>query len=125
MDKSGIEKTLQTYFDASFELNPEKMDLVFRPEAHIYFMSKGETKPVDNTKNEFIEIVRSMSKLEIPAWERIDEIHFIEFTSAVTAVAKISLVVNDMYFSDVLSFVHDAEKWQIISKLSYGEPFIK
>ena len=122
MDKTAIEKVLGMYFDASFESDPEKMDLVFRPEAHIYRMQEGRPGIVGSTRDEFITAIGSMPAEERASWKRSDTIHFIEFTSEVTAVAKVSLRVRNLLYSDILNFVYDDGRWQVSAKLAYGAP---
>lgn len=122
MDKAGIEKALQAYFDASYAYDAGKMDTVFRPEAHVYGMSEGEPKLMDLPRDQFIELVRELKENGPQTKERRDEVHFIEFLSDGMAVAKVSLLVGDTHYSDFLSFVCVDEKWHVISKLSYGQP---
>lgn len=122
MDKAGIEKVLQTYFDASFEYSAEKMDTVFRPEAHVYGMEEGKSQLNDIPRNQFVELVRTLKENGQHTQKRRDEIHSIEFLSDAMAIAKVSLLVDKTFFLDILSFVCVDGKWQIISKLSYGKP---
>lgn len=123
MDRAGVERVLRTYFDASFECSGEKMDQVFRPEAHVYGMREGEPGVSDLPRDRFVELVGSMTKTEQTGWERLDEIHSIEFVSEVTAIARISLLVRATHYSDVLNLVCDQGEWRIIAKLSYGRPY--
>lgn len=125
MDREGIEKVIQLYFDASFEGSGEKMRRVFRPEAHIYGINEGDASLFDRPRDSFAELVESSRKEADPNRERKDEIHFIEFSSEYSAVAKVSLLVHNTYYTDFLTFVYRDGEWRVIAKLYYGRPYNK
>ncbi|MGI5838579.1 MAG: nuclear transport factor 2 family protein [bacterium] len=125
MDRAGIEKVLQIYFDASFEGSAEKMRRVFRPEAHIYGINEGDTSLADIPRDRFAELVGSTQDAVDPGRERKDEIHFIEFSSEYSAVAKVSLLVGKTFFTDLLTFVYLDGEWRAIAKLYYGRLYRK
>ena len=121
MDRIGIEKVIQIYFDASFEGSREKMHRVFRPEAHIYGITEGDSTLVDMPRDIFAEMVGSTPRVADPGKVRKDEIHFIEFSSEHAAVAKVSLLVHNTHFTDFLTFVYLDGEWRVIAKLYYGK----
>lgn len=123
MDRAGIEKVIQIYFDASFEGSGDKMLRVFRPEAHIYGITEGGSSLADMPRDIFAEMVGSDTQAADPGKVRKDEIHFIEFSSEHSAVAKVSLVVHNTHFTDFLTFVNLEGEWRVIAKLYYGRPY--
>ena len=125
MDKKGIEEVLQIYFDANFEFDSAKMDRVFRPEAHIYGINEGGGPLADFPKEQFLKIVGHAPAELDPDRPRQDEIHFIEFSSDSTAVAKVSLTMPRTHFTDLLTFVYLDGEWRVIAKMFYGRPLEK
>ena len=125
MDKKGIEEVLQIYFDASYESDSAKMDRVFRPEAHIYGINEGGETLADFPKEQFVKLVGRAPKEPAPNHPRQDEIHFIEFSSDTTAVAKVSLTMSGTHFTDLLTFVYLDGEWRVIAKMFYGKPLEK
>jgi hypothetical protein len=123
LDRAGIEKVIQIYFDASFEGSDEKMLRVFRPEAHIYGITEGNSTLADMPREIFAEMVGSAPRSADPGTVRKDEIHFIEFSSEHSAVAKVSLLVHNTHFTDFLTFVNLDSEWRVIAKLYYGRPY--
>lgn len=119
MDKAGIEQVLQLYFDAGFERDGEKMRQTFFPEAHVYGIFEGDETVADMPRDIFVE--RVVNAPETSAEDRRDEIHFIEFSSERSAVAKVSLRVHDILFTDLLTFIRQNGEWRIIAKQSYGK----
>lgn len=122
MDKAGIEQVLQIYFDGSYEGSGEKMDRVFRPEAHIYGINEDDSTLTDIPRDDFVKLVGSGPKDVKPDWVRNDEIHFIEFSSERSAIAKVSLNVHNTHFTDLLTFVNLDGEWRVVAKLFYGKP---
>lgn len=86
MDRNGIEKVLQTYFDASFEYDAGKTDMALRPEAHVCGMSAGSPAFTDTPKAQFLDLVRTLKKDGAVTREWRDEIHSIEFLSVALGV---------------------------------------
>ena len=125
MDNRGIEEVLQIYFDASYESDRVKMDRVFRSEAHIYGINEGGGTLADFTKEQFLDLVGSAPAAPDPNRPRQDEIHFIEFSSDSTAVAKVSLTMPRTHFTDLLTFVYLDGEWRVIAKMFYGRPLEK
>jgi len=125
MDKKGIAEVVQIYFDACYEGNREKMDRVFRPEAHIYGMMEGDSALTDTPRDEFVDRLGRNRQSSNNDWERRDEIHLIEFTSEHTAVAKVSLLLRNTLFNDLLIFVNRDGEWRVISKMYHGQDYKK
>ena len=118
MDSSEIKSVIQTYFDASYENNEEKMMDALSDSAHVYGHDEnGALRDWD--KKTFIKIVGDKSRSGYP---RLNEILGIDFTGENTAVARVKLRVGDTIFTDVLSFIRIDGKWSIISKLLSGVP---
>ena len=122
MDSNEIKAVIQTYFDAGYECNGEKMREAFHSGAHVYGHNEDGTLN-DMDKEAFIKLVES-GKPGIPesAYPRHDEIISIDFTGVDTAVAQVKLRVGNIMFTDILSFIRLDTKWSIISKLYAGVP---
>ena len=122
MDGNEIKAVIQTYFDAGYECNGEKMREAFHGVAHIYGHDEGGTLN-DMDKEAFIKLVES-GKPGMPEskYPRQEEIISIDFTGEDTAVARVKLRVGNIMFTDILSFMRLDGKWSIISKLYAGAP---
>ena len=119
MDSSEIRAVIQTYFDAGYEPDGEKMASVFHDAAHIY----GHTEDGglnDMTKQAFVDLVASGSAR--PDYPRYDEILSIDFTGENTAVARVKLRVRNILFTDMLCFMRLDGRWAVISKVMSGVP---
>jgi len=119
METNEIKEVIQTYFDAGYESDGEKMRTAIHNAAHTYVHDERGAL-MDRDKETFIKLVES-GKSNAP-YPRQEEILSIDFTSENTAVALVKVRIGKILFTDVLSFIRLDGKWTIISKLAAGEP---
>jgi len=119
MDRREIEEVIQNYFDASFEGNGAKMRAVFHPEAHIYGLD-ADGKLTDWPSGFFAEMIDHPPKPRPDGWKREEMIYSIDFTGTDAAVARVGLLVDSNFYTDILSFLRIDGRWGVIAKVLSG-----
>lgn len=120
-EKAAVQSVIQMYFDASFTGDGRKMKEVFHQVAHIYGLDKDGVL-TDWTVPFFINLVESSTSSQSMGLARQERIHSIDFTGENTAVAKVSLRVRDILFTDILSLIKINGTWKIMAKVLSGVP---
>ena len=122
MDKDGIKKVIQAYFDAGYASDAKGMAEVFHDDAHLYKHDENGSL-INWDKDFFVNLVGSGPQgPDGPGYPRYDEILSIDFVGESTAVARVKVRVGDTLFTDILCFLRLGGKWQIISKVFAGVP---
>jgi len=113
---------VQTYFDALYYCDTEKLNAVFHPASSLFDADGGSV---------FVESIESFSNdvagRESPAslnQVREDEVLMIDWLSPISAVVKIRLRAHKNIFVDHLNFVNGEKGWQIVAKVWHLETLL-
>lgn len=114
---------VQTYFDALYECNIEKLNSVFHETSSLFDVDNGKVfvEPIDSFSNDVSTRISPQSKGQ----EREDEILMIDYLSSHCATVKIRLRAHQSIFVDHLGFVYGEEGWKIVSKIWHLEKLIE
>ncbi|MEM7504804.1 MAG: nuclear transport factor 2 family protein [Pseudomonadota bacterium] len=117
-----IDKLLQavdTYFDAIYYCDVDKLDQVFHPASSLFDADEGEifVDPVAR----FREDVGSRPAPAGRGQARRDQIIGIDWLSAKSAIVKLRLQSHEKVFVDHLSFVNGKNGWNIVAKVWHLE----
>lgn len=115
--------SVQTYFDALYECNIEKLNSVFHETSSLFDVDNGKVfvEPIDSFSNDVSTRISPQSKGQ----EREDEILMIDFLSSHCATVKIRLRAHQSIFVDHLGFVYGENGWKIVSKIWHLEKLIE
>jgi hypothetical protein len=114
-DLAAIRAATQTYFDALYDGDADRIASVFLP-------SSALTQSMDNRllitpRNEWLEIIRNRPSPKSQGMERDDHILAIDLISDTLAMVKVKCQMPPRYFTDVLNFVKLNGSWQIAQKV--------
>lgn len=114
---------VQTYFDALYECNIEKLNSVFHETSSLFDVDNGKVfvEPIDSFSNDVSTRISPQSKGQ----EREDEILMIDYLSSHCATVKIRLRAHQSIFVDHLGFVNGENGWKIVSKIWHLEKLIE
>ncbi len=114
-----LTSAVQTYFDALYECDIDKLALVFHPESSLFDADTGEVfvEPIASYKNDVSTRVSAKS-VGLPLEAAI---LLIDYLSPISAVVKVRIRIHDNVFLDHLSFVKGTIGWQIVSKIWHLE----
>jgi hypothetical protein len=113
-DIADIEAAIGHYFDGLYEGNVEKLARVFNAKASLFIESEG-----------------ALTALPVPEWfhrvanrpapaasnaKRDDRLLMIDRTGPVTALAKVTCVMDPVVYVDYLSLIKVEGRWQIVAK---------
>jgi len=119
MARKDIEQLIQVYFDANFEADAAKIASVLHEQAHVYGHDDIGAL-VDMDKSSFVALIDSLSPHpEVP---RQDELISLDFIGDHAAVARVSIRVENIIYTDTLNFMYLDGKWGIVSKIYSGVP---
>ncbi len=113
---------VQTYFDALYYCDTEKLNSVFHESSSLFDADNGElfVEPIKS----FSDDVGSRVSPASQGQEREDEILMIDWLSPISAVVKIRLRAHQNVFVDHLSFVKTPEGWKIVAKIWHLEKVV-
>lgn len=121
-DRREIEAVIQTFFDASYAADPEKMATVFHDEFQFFGFDK-EGNLAKKNKESFVDGYRANAK--DPSWPdfpRVNEVISIDFTGENTAVTRTKVRIRKTLFTDIFCFMRLGGEWRIIAKVAAGVP---
>lgn len=114
---------VQTYFDALYHCDTDKLNQVFHPASSLFDVDQGEV---------FVETIKSFTKdvasRTSPASKnqpREDEVLMIDWLSPKCATVKIRLRAHNNIFVDHLGFVNGENGWQIVSKIWHLQALVE
>lgn len=110
---------VQTYLDAIYYCDVEKLDAVFHPAASLFDADSGEVF-VDPIESFRADVASRPSPASFNQ-KRYDQIMLIDWLSDISAVVKLRLHSRTSIFVDHLSFVRGREGWQIVAKVWHLE----
>lgn len=120
MRNQALHVAIETYLDAIYYCDVEKLDAVFHSSASLFDSDEG-TIFVDPIAD-FRKDVASRPSPASAGQEREEEIILIDFLSQNSATVKLRLRAHKNIFVDHLSFVNDkTEGWKIVAKVWHLE----
>ena len=110
---------VQTYFDALYECDTQKLNAVFHPASSLFDGDEGKifVEPIESFSDDVGGRVSPASKGQA----REDEILMVDWLSPLSAVVKIRLRAHQNVFVDHLGFVKGPAGWKIVSKIWHLE----
>jgi len=120
MDKTKeLLSAVETYLDAIYFCDVEKLDAVFHAGASLFDADNGKI---------FVDPIASfradVASRPAPAGrgqKRVEDILCIDWLSPISATVKLRLQAHENVFVDHLAFVKGEEGWQIVSKVWHLE----
>jgi methanogenic corrinoid protein MtbC1 len=114
-DIRQIEKLINTYFDALYECDVNKLAEVLHERA-LYACIEDE-KLLTRNMNEYLPIVSNRESPKSKGEKRRDKIVFIDAVSSNTAMVKVNCSIGERLFTDYLSLLKVDSEWKILSKV--------
>lgn len=110
---------IQTYLDAIYYCDVEKLDRVFHPSSSLFDADSGEifTDPIKSFRAD----VASRPSPASFNQKRHDQIIMIDWLSDISAMVKLRLHSRTNIFVDHLNFVLGTDGWQIVAKVWHLE----
>ncbi len=120
---AGLLDAVQTYFDALYYCDTEKLNKVFHHTASLFDVDEGKifTEPIASFSDDVGSRVSPASKGQEPE----AEILMIDWLSSDCATVKIRIRAHQNVFVDHLGFVNGEEGWQIVSKIWHLEKVVE
>ena len=115
----GLFDAINTYFDALYYCDTERLDKVFHPASSLFDGDQGKVF-VDPIANFRADVGSRPSPASINQ-ERQQEIIMIDWLSANAATVKVRLRSLQNIFVDHLCLVKTEDNWQIVSKVWHLE----
>jgi len=115
---------IDTYFDAIYDCDVEKLDSVFHASSSLFDADEGKifVDPIAS----FREDVANRPSPASVNQRREEEVLLVDFLSAKSATVKLRLRAHDNIFVDHLSFVLDENQdWKIVAKVWHLESVSK
>ena len=118
-DIDKLLKAVDTYFDAIYYCDVDKLDRVFHPASSLFDADEGEifVDPIASFRKD----VGSRPAPSGRRQARRDQIIGIDWLSAKSAIVKLRLQSHEKVFVDHLSFVRGADGWKIVAKVWHLE----
>ena len=116
--KQSIEQItalIEKYFEGLYQADPDKLSLLFHPQAR--YVNSVKNDYVNYSITEYLSVV---SKRVAPAKSgtlRDDRIISIEHDGDQMAMVKLSMTMLDRRYLDYLTLIFNDERWLIISKV--------
>ena len=117
MDYNNVRNAIQTYLDACYEGDAEKMSSIFHNAAHFY-QHADDGSLIDWSKDDFIKRIKDRGPAKVPDYPRQDEVLLVDFTGEKSVIVKLKLRIGNNLFTDMLGFMLLEGKWWIISKMA-------
>ena len=114
-DFSGVNETLNIYFDGLYYCDTDRLAIAFHPKA--IYATADESPLLYRTMEEYFPIVAARESGASRAEARRDLIDGIEFAGNNTAFARVRCSIGSRNFIDFLTLVRLERRWQIMSKV--------
>lgn len=120
---SALLEAVQTYFDALYLCDTQKLDAVFHASSSLFDADNGTmfVEPIASFSRDVSGRVSPASKGQT----RTEQILLIDWLSPLSAVVKVRLRAHESVFVDHLSFVNGEHGWQIVAKVWHLENVVK
>ena len=110
-----VSEVLQTYFDALYYCDTEKLTKAFHPKA--IYATADETPLLHRTMEEYVPVIEARESPASRGEERNDVIDSIEFAGHNTAFARVRCSIGSRDFVDFLTLVRSDNEWKIMAKI--------
>lgn len=119
---TGLLNAVQTYFDALYYCDIQKLNEVFHKSSSLFDVDEGKVfvEPIASFSKDVDGRVSPASKEQVPE----AEILMIDWLSPACATVKIRIRAHSNVFVDHLGFVNGEDGWQIVSKMWHLEKVI-
>lgn len=119
MRNTDLFDAINTYFDALYFCDVEKLDKVFHPSSSLFDVDEGKlfVDPIASFRQ---DVATRPSPASVNQ-TREQEIIMIDWLSTHCAMVKIRIRAHNNIFVDHLSFVKDQDGWCIVSKVWHLE----
>jgi Putative lumazine-binding len=114
-DLAAIRAATQTYFDALYDGDADRIASVFLPSSALTQSFNGEL--IVTPRDVWLEIIRNRPSPKAQGMVREDHILAIDLISDTLAMVKVKCQMPPRYFTDVLNFVKLNGSWQIAQKV--------
>jgi hypothetical protein len=114
-DIIAIRAATQTYFDALYQGDADRIASVFLPSSCLTQVFEGELKVTP--RDTWLDAVRTRQSPQALGLSRDDHILTIDLISATLAHVKVNCAIPPRYFTDILSFVKLDGRWQVAQKV--------
>lgn len=113
-NRSSVEAVVQSYFDALYEGDAEKLGAIFHPSADLRWLEKGELQIL--SVPDWLERVRQRPSARSEGKPREDFVVTVDRSDDSTAFIKVRCQLPPRYFTDYLVAMKLNDGWQIVSK---------
>ena len=110
-----ITALLETYFDALYYSDPEKIEEVFHPKA--IYATADEDPLLHRTMDDYLPVIAAREAPHARGETRADRIDSIDLAGENTALARVRCRIGNKDFVDFLTLVRTAGKWRIMAKV--------
>ncbi|MCF2947542.1 nuclear transport factor 2 family protein [Paraglaciecola aquimarina] len=119
MQDLSLSAAIDTYFDALYFCDVKLLDQVFHQSSSLFDVDEGRllVDPIASFRQDVATRPSPASMRQ----EREQEIILIDWLSKDCAMVKVRLRAHKNIFVDHLSFVKDADRWCIVSKVWHLE----
>jgi hypothetical protein len=114
-DIAAIAAACQTYLDALYEGDADKLATVFLPTSALTQSFEG--KLLVTPRDEWLQAVRNRPAPKVASLARHDQILTIDRISGNLAHVKLNCAIPPRFFTDILSFVKIDGAWMIAQKV--------
>lgn len=124
MKNQELYQAIETYFDAIYFCDVDKLDSIFHTSSSLFDADEGKifVDPIAS----FREDVANRPSPASANQTREEEVLLVDFLSAKSATVKLRLRAHDNIFVDHLSFVLDENNnWKIVAKVWHLESVSK
>ena len=112
---NAVNGVLQTYFDALYYCDTDKLVEVFHPKA--IYATADETPLLHRTMEEYVPVVAARQSPASRNEARKDFVDAIEFAGDNTAFARVRCSIGNRDFVDFLTLVRAEGRWRIMAKI--------
>ena len=112
---TAIRQAVQTYLDAIYEGDADKIASVFHPTSALTQYIDGELKITP--RDSWLEAVRHRASPKASGLVRDDHVLTIDMVGPGLALVKVKCQMPPRYFTDLLSFLKIEGRWQVVQKV--------
>ncbi|MCD6732446.1 MAG: nuclear transport factor 2 family protein [Burkholderiaceae bacterium] len=106
---------LDDYFELLYRCDIERFDRVFHRNASLQTVGADGYRHL--SAGEYKKILKARVSPQSRSAPRRDEIEMVDMTSRDSALAKVSVQINEARFRDYLSLLRTSDGWRIVAKV--------
>lgn len=114
-DFNDVAEVMEAYFEGLYQADSTLLSSVFHPDARYVNAVEGDYMNYDMPT--YFEIVDARDAPSATGQARADKILSIEFGGTQTAFVHANMHMMGREYVDLLTFIRDDDRWQIISKV--------